>query len=452
MPTPGYSYLSLGAARAILAARLQDSGITYYSAGNGAGNAAALNRFIIEAVRAWQAYTTSYRQRASFTTAINTPFYDLTSVLTPAALQHSVTDEQLVSLILAMLLEPPLTGTSWTGSGQFAFSAIMAAIQNRINRFEGDTGIGTARLVQNAGVSPPVDRIFLPDSVLDIRRAAWLDASGNPTTLWRDDEYAMQAFSFGGIGAPADPPQVYGVATLPPVAMQVYPPPSNPGQIDIIYVPAGVVVGTTPSAVYSTPVTLNLNDDMTWAVALGAIADLLQNDSPARDPSRAAYCEQRYQEAVMLGRALPTVMLAAVNGYPVWSGSVFEMDAFLPGWQSAPGAPQFLGLAGRTMAAVGPVADGVYSVTADLVSVIPVPATDKDFLQVDRGNLDPVIDYAQHLASFQLGGAEFAATGQLLKNFLTAAGVENSRLKNESVYQKALIQAANMQKQEVVRV
>ena len=36
MPAPGYSYLSLGSARSILASRLQDAGLVYYSGGNGA--------------------------------------------------------------------------------------------------------------------------------------------------------------------------------------------------------------------------------------------------------------------------------------------------------------------------------------------------------------------------------------------------------------------------------
>lgn len=451
MPTPGYQYLTLAAARSILAQRLQDTGIVQYSAGNGVGNPAALNRYIVEAVRAWQAYTLSYRQRATFNSAANTAFYDLTTVLSPACMQHTVTDAQIVSLVLAMLLEPPLTQT-WTGSGMFQFSAIMNAIQARLNRFQGDTGIGTTTLTQAAGTGPPVDRVFLPDSVLDIRRAAWIDGAGKPTVLWRDDQFSMQAFSFGGASTPVDPPQVYGVSTLPPVAVQVYPPPANPGQVEIVYVPVGVQVGTTPNAVASTPVTINLADDLTWAVAFGAMADLLGNDSPARDPARAQYCEQRYEEAVMLARLFPSVMLAQVNGRPVWSGSLFELDAFQTTWESTPGTPTFFALAGRSLGVLGPIPDGVYGISLDVIPSIPVPSLDTDFLQVDRGNLDPVVDYAQHLASFQLGGAEFSSTAPLLKNFMTAAALENSRLRAEGVYESALRQVALMQKGEVVRV
>ena len=109
---------------------------------------------------------------------------------------------------------------------------------------------------------------------------------------------------------------MYGMATIPPVGLQVFPPPAVPGQIDLLVVSSGVTVGTTPSAVLSTPVTLNISDCFSWAVAFGAMADLLANDSPARDPARAAYCEARYQEAVGLAKMTPSVMLTAVNGNP----------------------------------------------------------------------------------------------------------------------------------------
>ena len=479
---PGYTYLSLGSARSILAGRLQDSGLVYYSGGNGAGSAVELNQYIVQAVRAWQAYTSSYRQRAVFNTSAGVPFYDLNTVLAPACMARTVTDREIVTLVLAQLLEPPLAA-GWTGSGMFTFSAIMAAIQARLNRFLGDTGVECNELILPAGVAPPVDRINLPDTVLDVRRAAWVSSTGTAltwdqipdlwddipglwddigqtsygvSTLWRDDQWAMQAFQPGGLQSPTDPPVVYGLATLPPSSLQVFPPPASPGLLDLLVVSTGAQVGTTPAAVFGSPVTLNLPDCLAWAVAFGAMSDLLSNDSPARDPARAAYCEARYQEAVGLAKMppspSPSVMLTAVNGVPIWTGSVFEMDAFLASWQVTQGQPGFGGMCGRNLMGFGPVPDDVYGISADVVSNIPVPAADGDFLQVDRGSLDAVIDYAQHLASFKLGGAEFAASEGLYKNFLAAAGVENGRLKNQAFYQQAMLGTVGRQAAEVVRV
>lgn len=446
----GYAYLNLGSARAILASRLQDAGIVYYSGGNGAGSPLELNQYIVQAVRAWQAYTVSYRQRAQFPTTANTPFYDLTSVLSPSCLAYTVTDRELITLTLAHLLEPPLSN-GWVGSGMFTFAAIASALQARLNRFLGDTGITISRALLPIGTSPPVDRVALPDTTLDIRRAAWVDQSGMSSALWRDDQYAMQAFSYSGWSTPADPPSVYGISTLPPVSIQVFPPPANPGQLDLLVVPTGVQINTTPAAMLTTPVTLNLPDALAWAVVFGAMSDLLSNDSPARDPARAVYCEQRFQDGAGLAKTNPSLLLAQVNGVPVFSGSVWELDAFMPSWQSSPGTPAFVGMAGRNLLAAGTLPDGVYSVTVDVVSNIPVPAADSDYLQVDRGNLDPVLDYAQHLASFKLGGAEFAASEGLYKSFLAAAGLENSRLKQQAFYQTAMLGTAIRQSAEVVR-
>ena len=179
----------------------------------------------------------------------------------------------------------------------------------------------------------------------------------------------MQSFSFGGLSTPQDPPAVYGIYTLPPVGIQVFPPPLNPGELDLLTVQSGVTVGTTPAAVATSPVVLGIPDDLAWAVVWGAVSDLLSQDGPARDPARANYCEQRYLEAVEIAKINPTVMLSQVNGQPVWTGSVFELDVYQTTWQAASGQPQNVGLAGRNLIALGPVPDaGPYGVTLDVVS------------------------------------------------------------------------------------
>jgi len=443
-----YSYLNLGAARTILAQRLQDTGLVFYSGGAGVGSTSELNSYIVLAVRSWQAYTASYRQRAVFNTQANVAWYDLKSVLSPACLTHSVTDAQIASLVLAMLLEPPLSAT-WTGSGMYAFAAIMSAIQSRLNRFLGDTGIGVSQSTL-PWPAPPQDRLALPEGTLDVRRAAWISSSGGTYPLFRDDQWAMQSFAYNY--PPQDPPLAWGLFTLPPLTMQAFPPPLVNGQVDLLTVPAGITVGTTPAAVTNAPVTLNVSDYLSWGVVFGALSDLLSNDGPARDTSRAQYCEHRYTEAVELARINPTVMLPQLGGVPLWAGSVYELDAFMNNWQSAPGAPQFLGLGGRTIAAVGPVPDGVYGMSVDVVSNIPVPASDADYLQVDEGNLDAVLDYAQHIALFKCGGSEFQTSMKLHQNFVAAASLENSRLRTSAVFNTPMTSAARSQSYEVPRV
>ena len=440
----GYTYLNLGSARSILAQRLQDTGLVFF----GGTLTADLNACIVEAVRAWQAFTASYKQRTAFSTANATPFYDLTFVLSPGCLSYTVTDRDLVGVILSRLLEPPLT-TVWTGTGQFTFPAIINALQARLNRFLGDTGVVITHTTQASGTAP-VTRVYLDEGILDVRRAAWVNGSGVPTVLWRDDQFAMQTFRFSA--AAQDPPAVYGMVTVPPVGVEVYPPGSVAGTLDLLVVRAGVTVGTTPSAVSNTPVVLGIPDDLAWAVTFGALSDLLSSDGPARDTARAAYCEQQYQAGVAVAKLNPTVMMSMVAGVPVWTGSVFELDAFQTSWQATAGPPAFVGMAGRNLAALGPVPNAVQTVTMDVVPNIPVPAADSDVLQADRGSLDAILDYAQHLASFPMGGAEFQATDKLRQSFMLAAAVENSRIRNLAVFQDVFKQPAQRQQAEVVRV
>lgn len=453
MAAPGYSYLTLAQARTELAARLEDNG----RPGQGPyvfWTNPELNDLLVEAIRTWQALTSTFKQRAEFEISpysgiAGSAFYDLNAAINP--LHFYFTDAQLINMVLACLLEPPLTPT-WTGTGQYAWGQIVYALQNRINRWLEDTGANVTRNIQFVGNGPSGSRIFLPESVLDVRRAAWLDTAGIYSTLWRDDQYAMQAFLNRGSLIPADPPLVWGKFVVPPVGLDIYPPPLNPGDLETLVVTSGPQVGTTPAAVFNSPTTLDIPEDFVWGIIFGALSDLFSADGPARDPDRAVYAEQRYQESAELYRINPTLLQAQINGVPIWSGSVFEMDSFLASWQSQPGVPQFAGMAGRNLVAFGPVPNTVYSVTVDVVGNIPIPAWDGDFVQVDRGALNPLIDYAFHLASYKMQGPEFHNTDKLRQNFYQAAALENSRLTRANFYRSAFQLPAGKQQSAVPRI
>lgn len=448
---PGYAYLTLAGARTELAARLEDNGqpgqnpFVFWTTSE-------LNDLLAEAIHTWQALTGTFKARASFNISSGggiggSSFYDLNASINP--LNFHFTDLQLVQMVLAALLEPPLT-PSWTGTGQYAFSQIVYALQNRINRWLEDTGANVTRNIQAAVAN--TSRIFLPEATLDVRRAAWVNAMGTYSTLWRDDEFAMQAFLNSGWRRPADPPQVWGKFVMPPVGIDVYPPPFIAGQLETLVVTSGPQIGTTPAQVAVSPTVLAIPEDFVWGMVFGALSDLCSADGPARDPDRAVYAEQRFQESVELYRLNPTLLMTQINGMPIWSGSVFEMDSFLASWQAQPGPPQFAAMAGRNLVAFGPTPDGPYSVTMDLVANIPIPVADTDYIQVDRGVLNPLIDYAFHLASYKMQGPEFHSTDKLRQNFYQAAALENSRLTRANFYRSAFQLPATRQQSEVPRI
>jgi hypothetical protein len=447
----GYQYLTRADARAAVAGRLSDPSLVHWTA-------AEIDGCVVEALRTWQALTGWYRERAALQIAPGTTFYDLTSSLIPQAptypinlFGYNVTTQDVASQILYRLLERQLTLAggvySWNGTDQFTLGQVETALQNRIQRFLGDSGCVYTYYLQTLGVAPPVSRFLLPDNVIDIRRLAWMAADGTRTTLWRDDEWGINAFAVGQSQLPSTP-QVYAATVAPPISVQLAPPPANSGNIECVLVVSGPQIDLTAAGIV-----FNVPDDYVWGVKWGALADLLVEDGQSRDSERAAYCEKRYQEAVQLARSMPAVIQGQVLGLPVPTPAVFDLDAYQSGWQNAPpGTPVQIGVCGRNIVALNPPPAAAMNVTVDLVRNMPVPQADGDYLQIPRDVADVILDYAQHVASFKLAGEEFTATMQHYQNLIYAASEYNGRLHQLAIFSDALKQPAFRQTAEVPRL
>jgi len=329
-----YTHTDFASAKTQLAALLQDTANVYWAD-------AELGVYIQEALRTWSAYAFYWKERGVFTTVAATAFYDLPTEL-PALRAYSVTDSNLVTTIQYHFLEPA-TGTSWTGSNQFTLSDLTAALQRRLNQFLVDTGcVVTKSTVAIAPVQS--GRNTMVDTMIDIRRLAWIDVDGDYTVLEREDETALGNYQIGWPQEPATP-YAYSVAVTPPLQLQLAPPPADTGQLEVISVDTGATLDPTAGVILGIP------DDYTWAVKFGAMADLLGSDGQARDSERAAYCEARYMDGVRLARLATSVMRLAVNAVPVEIVSLYELDQYSPDWQDASGAPGLAAMAGLYPAA-----------------------------------------------------------------------------------------------------
>lgn len=415
-----FQYITFTTAAQQLAGRLQDPNLVYWNQPN------ELLECLYEAVRFNQALTGSYKQKLNFNTAARKNYYSLSdpSVVPNTPLQNFVTDVEVANNILAALLEPPLT-TGWTGTGQFTFAQLQAAMQARLNRFIGDTGRQVTQ--QNiGGPSPPIDLVSLPDGVLDVRRAAWMPLPGVQIyPLGRMDEWAEQTYIPAATQQPTQP-IAYSVYGVPPQTLRCIPPPLSNGEIDLLIVQSGVTLNLNPAS----PVVIGISDDLTPAVKWGALADLLGSDGPSRDYARAAYCEQRYREFVEVARIYASVLTGSINNVTCGIGSVFDLDFYQPDWQQTSGPPTFVGIAGRHLACVGQTPDGVYGISLWTCANAPVSG----YMQIGRDQIDPVLDYAQHIASFKMGGAEFDGTDRLYQNLITSAKAQNGRLEAIAFY------------------
>jgi hypothetical protein len=132
-----------------------------------------------------------------------------------------------------------------------------------------------------------------------------------------------------------------------------------------------------------------------------------------------------------LASIAPAVLgVYGASGASLWPGSVWDLDAFSPGWENqTPGVTAAVGLAGRNLLAISPPPATAATLVLDLARNMAIPVSDVDFLQVPADVVEVIIDYAQHLASFKMGGADFLDTMQLYGNFVIAAAGYNSRIR-----------------------
>jgi hypothetical protein len=131
------------------------------------------------------------------------------------------------------------------------------------------------------------------------------------------------------------------------------------------------------------------------------------------------------------------LLTATLNGIVVDTPSLREMDGFLPEWQNNSSAWPSLVTAGMDFLAPCPVAPTT-GVSCVVVGNAPIPVNDTDFVQVSRDVFDAILDYAQLLASFKMGGSEFTQARELEKNFFAVAMQNNKRLSNMGIFSNML--------------
>jgi hypothetical protein len=384
---------------------------------------AELGVYLIEALRTFGSLTQFWSDRGVFQATAGQAFYDLPTVLQNGSGEfirsYNVTDANLVNTIEYHLLEP--VTIPWTGTAQFTLADVVAGLQRRRDQFLIETGSVISQ--STLPVPPtPIGRFTLPDTVIALRRMTWTTPEGYVSYVWRSDEWAGTAYSRLWNLDPKSPPDTWSMALSSPLTVQFLPPPSDSGNIQVLTVDAG-------AALNASGVLMGIPDDFTWIAKFGALSDLLNKDGPGRDPLRAEYCEKRYQDGIKIATAAAagnsSVMQARINDEVVWSDSLYEVDAARPNWQNQQKTPDNATVAGLNLMALANIPDAVYGVTVDVVRNAVIPVLDSDPIQLGREEFDAVIGYAQHLACFKLGGAEFMASMPLYERFMRLAGAYN---------------------------
>lgn len=427
-----YSWLTFVQARAALAARLSDPGSVFWTD-------TELGLYIIEALRTWNSLTAFYKDRGTFSTTAGVRWYDIPATL-PALRAYTVTDVQILTQIEYHLMEPP-TGATWTGSEMFSVSDILAAIQRRRDQFLNESG-SVIVTKQDFGVFDPVDGIItFQDTVIDIRRIGWAVTGSYIVPLWREDIWALNSYftQWRTVAAPGAIPRAWAILTNAPLAVQLapIPDPTVSNNIEVLQIEAGATLD-------GTGVPLGIPDDLSWVVKWGALADLLRKDGPARDPARAKYCEERWAQGIALAKMPVSTVAMYLAGQSIPVETVFELDTFRASWEAPiSGTPTLVGMAGLNLLAFSPIPNASYTVFMDLLSNMPVPSADGDYIQIGREMWDSVLAYAEHLAAWKMAGAEFTATMPCMEEMLRIALVQNERLRANQFFMTQLHDRAN---------
>ena len=402
-----------------------------------------LVRIVIESLRTWNVLARYTRTRDTFPTADATPFYDL-SVVLPAYFGYTVTSGDIMLMVENALMEPEAY-TVWTGTDMFTIDDIVKSIERRRNQFLLETGCVQSVLTY-LGAPDTSGKIELAETVMDVRAAHWITVDGVATPMFRSDEIAARTFKSAWAQTPGVPTSFSTILDNFP-HVQLMPPALDEGTLEIVATSAGAPINAAvPGTILGIP------DDFAWVIKYGVLCDLLSTDPQSRDDTRSTYCEKRWKEGVELARTSISVLNLDINGRALGVQSLDAMMKFLRGWRNTPARPRAFAMAGQNLLAVGPQADGVYGIGADLLSKFQIPTFITDPLDLAREVQMAVISYAQHVAMFKCGGAEFTATMDEYRQMLEVAAVQNDRLSAMAFYREAMERSAQLQNEDSPRL
>lgn len=488
MPNGSYSWLTLTAGIAQLAARLSDSSNVFWTQ-------TECQNYIFRALQQYNCLTATWKTDFQFTSP---NLWNSLGSLSGSPRLRTATDAQSYTQLQYMLLEPPTGAGTWTGTNQFALSDLVHAVELRRNEMIQVSACNDV-LLQNIPLTPGTRRTYLPDNILDVPRVRYLalqvspTATGSigassiivsdptniaqgllvsgtgvapwatvssisgttvnlsipnagavsgvislyaPSTLYRDDTVALEWYESPLYQLPAGTPQTFQLSSEPPLSFDVDIAPAQPGVYEAVTLKSGTVFAPPASTLLGIP------NDFAWALEWGALADLLGRESEATDRERAAYCLKRYQDGLNLLIKTPWIMLGNVDGVACSVDSLEETDRYTVGWDLTP-------------TSFGPVivTAGIDFLAAPVNSAIgvtvlgnaPLLDSTNTFLQVSRDSWQMVLDEAQFLASFKQGGAEFQAVTELEKSFIMYCSAENSRLKSTGSFSDILMERGQEQ-------
>lgn len=415
---PNYTHAMLSDAQNALAARLYDPLFHQWTQ-------TELTGYIVEALQTWNALTSFWTDELPLTLASGVQWYPLSTLI-----PYNTSQLQLITQIENHLLEVPTTTypLTWAGTSQFSMQDILEALTERESETLGETGCTLTRILVAASTASR--RTLLPDTVIDVDRVAWVPSGGGYVNrpLRQSDLYANRAFSAGWCSAAPQPPSTFIINSTPPPSFDVDALPPVSGNYEIIVTQSDAPFSATANS------NLQVPTDWCWVVKWGALFSLMSREMWAQDPLRMNYALARYREGLQFLNTFPSIFGVRNGNSPLALDALRDADDYNSFWESATPAPPTFAYTSGNLLAFSPAPDQAYTAYVALITNAPIPSVATDYIQVERDDYDTVLDYAQHLALFKSGGAEFSATIPLYQKFQEKAALYNGKLKEFGIF------------------
>jgi hypothetical protein len=440
---PSFSWLTALQANQEVSVRLGDPNQVFWTK-------LEIYQYLYEALRVWNALTAAWpspgpTQAGAFSVALTPPFTQnwFPANATGSPRLPTLTDNDVYTLIEYHLLEPP-TGSVWTGTNQFNITDLAQAMSRRRNEI---LQAAACNMVESTlAMTPNTSTAQVTDLVLDERRCRWVPAAGqgSPVTLQRGDSRTFQYFTPNYRQTTANPLR-WDVIGSPPQTITVDTLVNVPSTIQALGIQGG------PDFTPGTNKPLLMPDDWMWVLKFGAMADILSMEQEGKDLPRATYCRQRYTEGLKLMAHMPWLLQAFLQGVPVDTQPLAGADRTNYEWQSRATAFPEIVVGGIDCFAVSPIPTVLTTAGMTVVGNAPIPANDAAEIQVPRDVMNAILDEAQHLALFKMGGAEFSQSMVLHKSFVEYAVNQNRRLRESGILSTTIRPPVDRQDEEQPR-
>jgi hypothetical protein len=205
----------------------------------------------------------------------------------------------LLSEIQYHLLENTIDGgQTWS---LWSFLEVLGSLDQRMSRFNELTSIIQDRTSISFEVGAREGDI--PSDVMKIRRAVWRQGSTR-TVLTPIGKHALDNGFPGWQNGSNGTPTFYLEEPMLRGKIQLEPRPDTAGTVELVYLPKLQLGTLFASGGGNLCSPLPLPGIFAPYIKYGVMADMLMKEGEANEPERAAYCEQRFQEGIELGRAL----------------------------------------------------------------------------------------------------------------------------------------------------